>query len=94
MPTWFTDPVRRSPRVLLLLTFGLAALVASACSSGDDGGGSGSASGAGGTVTGTPVPDLAGVRMRDLATGRQTDLTAALDAPPSTPVVAFFWAPY
>jgi hypothetical protein len=41
-----------------------------------------------------PLPDIDGLRLRDLATGEQTELAAALDAPNDTPVVAFFWAPF
>lgn len=46
------------------------------------------------TRSGQPLLAIDGVRMRDLATGEQTELAAALDAPNDTPVVAFFWAPF
>jgi len=38
--------------------------------------------------------DLSDIRMRDLTSGAETTLEAALAAPNDTPVLAFFWAPY
>jgi hypothetical protein len=77
---WFTGPVRR-PLLLLLL---VAALVAGAC--GGDDSGAPARSGGG--------PDVTGLSMTDLATGDEVSLADALAAPPGTPVLAWFWAPF
>lgn len=80
-------PVRLiAPAALLAL-----ALVVGACG-GSDGGGETSGAGTGGSAE--AVPDLSGVTMTDLTGGGEVALAAALDAPPSTPVLAFFWAPF
>ena len=56
--------------------------------------------GAGTPTTSTTLPgpiegvDLAGIRMDDLTGGGEVQLADALDAPPGTPVLAFFWAPF
>jgi thiol-disulfide isomerase/thioredoxin len=38
--------------------------------------------------------DLTDIRMEDLTGGGEVALADALDAPPGTPVLAFFWAPF
>jgi thiol-disulfide isomerase/thioredoxin len=56
--------------------------------------------GSGSPTTSTTLPgpvegvDLAGIRLDDLTVGGEIALADALDAPPGTPVLAFFWAPF
>jgi hypothetical protein len=83
----------RSPvpaRVLAPLVIVVAALVLAACGSSESSGGDG----AGAPASGTPIPDVSGIALTDVATGDEVALGDALDAPPSTPVLAFFWAPF
>lgn len=76
--------MRRTPPLLTLVL--ALSLVAAACGSDDPG------SAAGGAPE-TPG-DLSGITMVDVASGQEVALTEALDAPPSTPVLAAFWAPH
>ena len=50
------------------------------------------------TVPATSGPvdgvDLTDIRMEDLTAGGEVALADALSAPPGTPVLAFFWAPF
>ncbi len=84
----------------------LALVVACGGSTEDAGGGATSPSTTAGDVSGVPSTavaepagpvegvDLEGIRMEDLTGGGEVDLASSLDAPPDTPVLAFFWAPF
>jgi hypothetical protein len=78
----FTGGVRRP---VLLLTVAVA-LVAGACGDGDGGAAAPDPSGA--------RPEVTGLALTDLATGDEVALADALGAPPGTPVLAWFWAPF
>jgi hypothetical protein len=72
------------PLRLLAVT---VALVAGACGGGDGGGSA--------TPDRSRVgPDVTGLSLTDLGTGSEVELSDALAAPPGTPVLAWFWAPF